>query len=536
MSAPSGDTRLKDRLSFFQANTTDRILIAGMVYTLPWLPILSLPTEGRPLWLVVLSTATFCLAVGGSWLKFNYPRLALAPAFLLWTMLFALHVFLNLFGKSLHPPYFWGAVLFSSLFLFPFARKRLGEFIFLFPVGCLILFLSYDLWFFRRILVGACLAGGTASMVALHYFIRRKAFATVSGMALMFFFFSLMIYPRAFIAYRFVFPGLLPRVLAQPGVHAVYHYGDDQYSKSLPRQVMFLGRLRGSETFFLGPQKPYHQLIFIFPHQLRKPATVELGSRGSDNFVLDPDDPDLVYVGAGNRLLKISAAHKAILQELTLEKSIQNLNFIQHDPLSDRFFISEDAGDTIHIVDRKTFTSLGILDHPPGTAVDDVWIDAVGNQILVDHRYFLGRRLDAYDLDSLQLRRTFDWPWDFGFNFSTVDEQAQKAYLGSTISGRVRIVDLPTMREIGEFRLPSGLRNLNFDAERRWLLIGGYFAGELYVYDVDRRAMVGSLFLGMRIRWVAVDADDGKWYVTTSVGGFCVTPEEAFPARPPSDD
>jgi len=519
---------LKDRPSFFQVNTLDRILLAGMVYTLPWLPILSLPTEGRPLWFVMVAAAIFCLAVGGSWLKFNYPRLTVAPALLLWTILAALHVFLSLFGKSLHPPYFWGAVLFSSLFLFPFARKRPGGFLFLFPIGCLVLFLSYDLWFFHRILAGACLVGGAAVAVTFYFFVRRNSFATVSGMALVFFFFSLMIYPRAFVAYRLPFPGLLPHVLAQPGVRAVYHYGD---SKPLPRQVMFFGRLRGSDTYFLGPQKPYHQLTFLFLNQLQKPVSVELGSRGSDNYVLDPDDPNLVYIGAGNRLLKISAARKAIVQELTLERSIQNINFLQYDPLYDRLFISEDAGDTIHIVGRKSFTPLGKLDRPPGTAVDDVWIDTIGKQILVDHRYWVGRRLDAYDLDSLQLRRTFDWPWDFGFNFSTVDEQAQKAYLGSTVSGRVRIVDLPTMRAIGEFRLPSGLRNLNFDAERRLLLIGGYFAGELYVYDVDRQTMVGRLFLGVRLRWVAVDADDGKWYVSTSVGGFCITPEEAFPSR-----
>jgi len=334
--------------------------------------------------------------------------------------------------------------------------------------------------------------------------------------------------------YRFDFPGALPAVLAHPGVRAVYTYADPDTRRDIPPQIMFLARLPGSDVYVLGPQKPYHQLLFLEDHAPGRLTALELGSRGSDNLVFDPDRPETLYVGAGNVLHKISATPPRILDSLRLDRSIHNINFLHYSPRGNSLFISEDAGDQIFVVDRNGFAEQGEIPSPAGTWTDDVWIDPVGDIVLVNRRYFVGRRVDTYDRSSLRHRGTYLWPLDYGFNFGTVDPEARRVYLASTVTGQVRVLDLDTLKPVDRFRLAPGLRNMNFDSARRWVLIANYFQGTLQAYDVTRKRIVGSLFLGTRLRWVDVDPESGKWYASSSVGGFEIDPCRAFPeARPP---
>jgi len=291
---------------------------------------------------------------------------------------------------------------------------------------------------------------------------------------------------------------------------------------------MFLARLPESDIFILGPQKPYHHLYFLRSGDPPYVTTLDLGSRGSDNLAFDPDDPSIVYVGAGNWLYQVSAASPRIIKSVELDRSIHNLNFLHFDSQGDRFFISKDIGDQIFVVDRKTFRIIATIPSPYKTLTDDVWLDPAGDLVLVDSRYFIGRRVDTYDRSTLRQKKTYFWPWDYGFNFSTLDPDGRRVYLASTVTGKVRVLDLDTLTPADEFRLESGIRNLNFDSERRWLLIGSYFKGRLFVYDVDRKKVIGHLFLGSRLRWVHVDAENRNWYAATSVGGFEISPDEAF--------
>jgi hypothetical protein len=65
------------------------------------------------------------------------------------------------------------------------------------------------------------------------------------------------------------------------------------------------------------------------------------------------------------------------------------------------------------------------------------------------------------------------------------------------------------------------------------VLIGSYFKGNLFVYDVARERVIGRLFLGRRLRWVQVDGENHKWYATSAVGGLQIDPDVAFPNAGP---
>jgi hypothetical protein len=169
----------------------------------------------------------------------------------------------------------------------------------------------------------------------------------------------------------------------------------------------------------------------------------------------------------------------------------------------------------------------------PGMVTDDVWPDPVGNQIFVSGTYAVGWQVYTYDKTTLAPRRVYRWFGDIGFHFSTIDPPGRRAYLASTTSGTLRVLDLDTLQPVGQIPLEVGLRNLAFDPVRRLVLISSYFRGNLFVYSPERGEVVGKIFLGPRLRWVQVDAESGQWYATSAAGGFAVDPEKALGNVPP---
>jgi len=392
------------------------------------------------------------------------------------------------------------------------------------------LFAAMDLRYhsFQSMLIA--LVGGGFLAGGIVWLWRRGAFRAPSRVAIAFAALSLMIYPKSFVGYRFVFPGYLPEILAQPGVQAVYSYSEPETVAKIPSQIMFMMKVPGTEVHVLGPQKPYHQLVIIDRGQTEEVRFLEIWNRGSDNAVFDPHDRNILYIGAGNNLHRIDLGSPRILESLKLDQSFHNVNFIHYDVQGDRLFLSEDAGNQVFVVDRKTFRKVEEIPSPSGSVTDDVWIDPVGHLVLTDTRYFLGRRVDTYDRVTLNRKNTYFWPLDYGFNFGTLDPEHRRAFLASTLSGEVRVLDLDTLEPVDSFRLAPGIRNLNFDPLRRWVVIGNYFRGLLHVYDLDKKRILGPLFLGSRLRWVEVDSSNDRWYATSSVGGFEITPDRAFPS------
>jgi len=504
-------------------------LAVTAVYTVAWAPALGVFGDHPYKVLTAVGLGAPTAVLLGTRFHRTFPRIAGVLRIPYWGLLLALNLIFLPFSYCTSPPYFWAALGLASTALWLPLGRRSGSMILVASLLLMAVFTAGDLRLHAAWSAALFLAAGSIAAAATWALTRRGAFRSLSRIAFAFAALSLLIYPRSLLLYRFDFPGALPAVLAQPGVRAVYTYADPETKRQIPPQIMFLARMPGSDTYALGPQKPYHHLIFLEDEDPPRLTALELGSRGSDNLAFDPEQPDILYVGAGNFFHKISATPPRILHSLRLDRSIHNINFIHHSARGDSFFVSEDAGDQIFVVDRRGFAKKAEIPSPPWIWTDDVWLDPVGDLVLVNRRYFVGRRVDTYERSTLRHRNTYRWPLDYGFNFGTVDPEARRVYLASTVSGIVRVLDLDTLRPVDEFRLEPGLRNMNFDPGRRWVLLANYFRGTLHVYDVTRKRITGSVFLGTRLRWVDIDPASGNWYVSSSAGGFEIDPAEAFP-------
>jgi hypothetical protein len=516
--------------SYAPKNIAAFVAVAA-VYALPWIPLFSMPIE-RPIVLASVVCVAFPIAFAlVGWARSRFPRAAAAAVVPYWALLAAAHAYLTLMAYCMDPPGYAACIL---LALAAYAAPRGGAARPVVASAAALLTAGAAFLEMRQHSPSAAalvLVGGAAGLGGTLWFFRRGAFSSVSRTALAFAVFVLPIYSRGALVYRATFPRSARVVLEQPGVRAIFTYDDPRFAGRLPTEIHFLMRQRGTERFVLGPQKPFHDLTLLTPGDPPRVRRVDLGQRGSDNAMWDPDDSSRLWVGGGNRFHEVSVNSEKILRSTVLGRPAQNLNFVRFDPRRNRFLLSQDLGDAVSVVDRETLRVTGRILTRPRSRVDDIWFDPVRDLIWSDSRFFhiFGRRLDAYRADNLALEKTYTMPWDFGFNFSTIDAAGARAYLASTITGRVRVLSLETCRVVDEFRVETGIRNLVFDAARRWVLIGSYFRGRLFVYDVDRREMRGPLFLGKRLRWVEVDAERGVWTTATAAGGFEIAPDLAFP-------
>ena len=503
-------------------------IATAAIYAIPWAPIIGQLIVSQHYPVAVVGLFSVAATLAGLWVRAKAPRVARILSAAYWLALFGVNFVFGYFARWADPAYFWMAIALAAAGFASLRRPPLFSVVLLFSTVLTFGVLAYDLFFSDKTLVAACIGLAVGVLALIWWLVRRGRLLHFSRWAVAFGIFGALIYPRGFVSYSFVFPGHLSQVLSQPGVTAVYDYTNPKNRDEFCTQTMYLARVPGRQTLVAGPQNPCRRLIRLDPGPSPVFAFLDLGGRGGDNVAFDPTDANLAYVVALSDLLKVSVNPLRELARLNLIQSARNLNFIQYDPKTDRLYVSQDYGGNIWVVDRPSFRLVTSIPSAEGAVTDDVWIDDVGRQVFVSGTYKVGWRVDTYDLSTLARKNTYLRPWDIGFHFSTIDPVGRRAYLGSTTTGRVWVLDLDSLKEKGSFRLEVGLRNLNFDPFRRWVLIGGYFSGTLYAYDPDRARLVGSLFFGKRLRWVQVDRENGKWYVATSVGGFEIDPNRAF--------
>ncbi len=511
------------------------IAVAG--YTLPWVPaVIRSSVNTSPAQVLGIAIALAALIMGCLWLRDRTPRLARVLAFPLWLLLFGLDVNVAFYAWSMDPLYLAIAVVLSaSAFLPFFAGKRLLA-LHLVAVAVMTVFVVAVL---RHHSTGAALVAvcaGGAGMAAARPINRWLAAYPLSRHAMAFAVFAVLIFPVALAHYRFVFPKYLPDVIAQPGVRSIYSYADERLADALPQQVLFLAPTPGADKFILGPLTPATSLLFMTAGDApRVVGEVALGGRASDNYVVDPDDPDVIYVGGGNHFFKVSCAKQKVLESLEMLPR-QNVSVVRFDAKSDRFLVSYDLSNEVYVVSRRPFRVVAHLTAP--SVVVDVNFDAVGDALLVNGRCFRGGRLDAFDAqkDMAHTGVRF-WAGENAFGAFTLDPARRRIYIASTMRGRVRVLDADRLQRVEDLPVEIGVRNIGFDAARGWVLISGYISGRLFVYDARQQTIAGSLFLGPRLRWINVDVRSGRWYATSSVGGFEIDPNAAFPSasRAPAD-
>lgn len=516
-------------------------LFAASVYLAAWAPILGLFDVSG----IAAKAAAGLICLGAvaaaAWLHRRFSSIARILAVPYWAVVFACHSVLLPMAFSMDPVYFTLSLV-AAIIVVPkwFLKKRFVPAALVVAVAVTTAAVAADVRFYCRAASVLFVALGAVAALVVWRLGQWAPSMRPSRLAVALATLSVLVYPKSFFSYSLPLPGHVPAILSQSGVRAVYSYKDRDVRASIPPQVMFLARIPHSDAYIIGPQKPYHRLCVLRPGSVPRVAQLEMGARGTDNPFFDPSDPRRVYIGAGTSFHLVSLDPLEIIASAHLKDAIQNLSYIRYDPGADRFFIAQDIGDRIFVVERQTLRSVATIPSPSRSLTDDVWIDPVGDAVYVDGRYFylFGRRLDVYDRTTLEPKGTYVQPWDYGFNDGALDPERRRAYLASTITGRIRVLDMDSRAAVDEFSVEIGIRNVALDSRRGWLLVSSYFSGRLFVYDVERGRPVGSIFLGKRLRWVHIDAENGKWYAATAAGGFEISPEEALvsPVRRAGND
>ena len=520
--APTGGARI-GRFLFYGVFMWASVVV---IYLIPLSPHVMLRSMSSTTRFALVGIVFPLLVAVVAFLRSRFPRTILGLSIVYWIPNLVFSLMLSMILRAMDWVYFWLAVALALSALIPYRNRLFARWVPPATVVLLTSFAAVDIWFNSRILGVAAVACGAAGVGLAVLMAKSGAIRKVSPFAVGMAAFCILIYGRGFFVYKLDFPGYAPRIVSQPGVSAVYTLGDPWWYERVPLQTYFLAPIEGDGQYIVGPQVPFHELTFIGKRgdPVRR---VELGSRGSENFQRDPDDPDLIYVASARRFFRISLSEAAIVDSITVPGSQFNLDYVRYDAKNDRFFITEDCGNELQVVDRKTFSRTGTIRKPPNSSLDDAWIDPIGNQVLVSYRCYTGRLLVSYDLDTFEQTGSLFNRFDHGFDNGTLDVEGRRLYLVSTITGKVYIVDVDRMEKTAEFKLELGLRDCTFDPVRRWALIGSYFRGRLFALDVDRGRVLGPVFLGRRLRWVQVN-DDGTYTAPTSSGGFVIDPDAAF--------
>lgn len=507
-----------------------------LFYAVAWTPLLAQLVVNDGYSPFIIGSVFIALFLCSRWIANNARSLARVVVFSpFYLALIGAHAAMGIMARWMDVRYFFWAVLLAAVLCIPRFGKFVRPYVMILGMTVAMLVTSWDarnssLWL--MFLGITCVPACWFFVVFMH---GSKRLERVSGVVGACFLLGIMLYPRGVVNYKFVFPGLAQRVLEQPGVDAIYDYREPGTLDAMCSQVMFLFPLRDNLGFIAGPQTPCHQLVKL-PAIGNAAEKLELWTRGCDNALIDPFDPNVMYMGTIDNILKISIFPFDVVKIVTLKRSIHNVNFLQYDHESDRIFVSYDFGPAISVLDRATLKVVASIPGPDGARTHDVWLDDIGGLVWVSSTDVIGWRINTYRLTDLQPVRQYRWPWDIGFHFTTIDPVNRRGYLGSTATGQVRVLDLDTLTEVARFPLDPGLRNLNFDRGREWTIIGNYFQGRLHVWDSRSMRDIGDVYLGPRVRWVHVDEETGDWYVASSVGGFRIDPDRVFPdlSRSPS--
>jgi hypothetical protein len=505
----------------------NEVIVKMAIYLVPLTPLVSMPLyldNWTFAWPVVLAAPAVFAGILVQRRFSGIVRILSYPYLVFWG---ATNFFLGLIAWMVNPQYFLFAMLCSIAALIVYKKKRLSETALAFGSCATFCYLGWQLRHLSWFAVGGAIVLGGLSAYIVRSLKGRQAFQGISRASIALCIFCGMTHPHSFIFHRLVYTDLAPVVTAQKGVAALYDYGDPGVRREIGRQVMAVSRVPGTDRFLLTYNMPTQYISVFDRGELDKIRHLWVGNPTSDMALFDPDEPETAYIGCHDRLLHVSTRPLKLLRELKLPHS-KKTNFAHLGPKGDRLFLSQDLGLELAVIDRQSFASNPAQKLDPGFLSLDLWVDPTGNQVVACGLSPGGRRIEFFDLAAMQSKAKFTYPLDYSMSFCTVDIQGRRAFLSSAGSGKIRVFDLDSLAELEILQFKVGLRNLNFDADRRWLLVGNYFKGTLTVFDVENRRIVGSIFLGDRLRWVQVDPESGKWYATTSVGGFEIDPDQAF--------
>jgi lipoprotein signal peptidase len=475
-----------------------------------------------------ITVALVCLIALGLGVSVrDRPAWVRAVAVPYWLLVAASQVPFAALGRQTGHTYFLAAAVIALSAFLPVSWRRLSRWVLAVSIAILAAAAAGELRdrsLYLSVLAAAsgCVASALAALLA-----ERGAFAATRRIALALCVFAGMVNVRAYLAYTIHRPLAAERILSQPGIRAVYDYRKPPFDREMPRQTMFLARVPGGSLYAVGPHDPYQEVVLIEDGQSPRLTRIPIGGRGGDQAVSHEDEPGVLVMAGRSRLYRLGVAPPRIVAAVDLGEKKLPLNMVRYDPKYRRYIVTRAYHPEVYVVDRKTFRLVATLTARPGSCYNDAWVDLETNSLILLGNYLLGSRICFYDLDSLDLRTEIDLPRDL-VTLAALDSNGRRLFIATLGRGKILIVDLDTLRVTSEVHSADGVRNLTFDPYRRLLIAANLFSGHLLVYDADSMRTIGRVFVGKLVRWVEVDPEGGRWYATSSAGGFEIDPDLAL--------
>ena len=239
------------------------------------------------------------------------------------------------------------------------------------------------------------------------------------------------------------------------------------------------------------------------------------------------------YVGSydGNGIAEITLTAPLSLR-LLRDVQIDSPTLIELSPGGTALLALDDKSGAVHWIDlpservTRSYQAFGI---PNGFALDDaanlIHIATSGHLLTFDTR-------SGQVVRKLDLRRGLIRPFPLKPHFHRVvlDPETGATYVTYLEFGRVYRIDGRRGILMLEADIGRGVRDLTWDTSRGTLYVGNYITGDVLGLDAQSLEVMGRVFIGSRIRGLAVD--DQRLLATSAVGGISVEIEHLVGPSP----
>jgi len=339
--------------------------------------------------------------------------------------------------------------------------------------------------------------------------------------------------------YLGVTPGRTARILAQPGISALF-----DYVKPWSPLVQAIG----PSTFWVTPAPTSGEyvvgtritarLIKFSPDRPERFQSLNLYSDRIIDMIDGVSDAiDFVgpaqpwYLGYRSRLAKLDPTEFRFLADTPIPRHDVGsgmVNIVRLDNKREQVLCMVDVDRVLYFHDARTLAPLRRMEFQ-----DHLWdflIDETGDQLIVSSTGLGGSRLRFYDLDTLELLEETRPGWYFAY--MSLDRAGRRVFGASTVSGDLVVVDADRHTVLSRIPVEPGIRYPVYDPHRNLVYVGGYSRGNLSIVDPDGRGVIARYKLGLRVRSVLYSEVTRKVTATSSAGGFEIDPDVEIPEPP----
>ncbi len=185
--------------------------------------------------------------------------------------------------------------------------------------------------------------------------------------------------------------------------------------------------------------------------------------------------------------------------------SVQNIAFMDQD----RILVTSERG-CFRVYDRyfRSLYSRWMPAHPQEIALDK-------EKRLLAVASLSGYTIATLDLDTLTvLHKRINSFSNWGV---ALDQKTERVFATALLLGQLVVCREDTLETIIRVPLEPGIRIVSYIAERKLIVVGNYFNGHLYFISSEDYHILGTLFVGSKIRSMAYAPKRDRLYVSTAV-------------------